>query len=467
MKSVLNEDSALDSLLTAVTPFIDGAKGEYNKGKSRIEATAKDNYIGSSISSYTKNLVMSFPVLFDDTLSLETAQMISKANERNIVTMLEMMFASMSLSGTNGASIIGNFHKNINENMDMTEIMDALDEMVEDSDIPEVSKAQIRDAVNEMCFQLRQPAKRFPENSFSERSLNEYVVRNSYSGIVVSEASNSPYTDEEIRQKDEEKEEREQRKEKREIEKAEREQRKEKRDIAKSSRDEAKDNVQLAKSMILDGDFKKANELQPTTLIINMNELDQDNHVVGRKSFIAGVKCRLINASAIDIVERLVAKNKSKLSFKNLLRATTGEIHLVKDFLLCIKQAKINAKNAVKKGDVAKMWNTLEKRSSKNTMNKVAKASNDATAVTTLVVNQETANYMKSGFGLDITKIADAKHLMDEYNLLCLVIADDANESAKFLYDGNNSFEVMSYTNLNKDNKDEAMRKALNAVTRR
>ena len=202
-------------------------------------------------------------------------------------------------------------------------------------------------------------------------------------------------------------------------------------------------------------------------MIVNKNIVDNTGSITGQQSFVAGVKCRLINTPAIDIVERLVAKNKSKLSFKNLLRATTGEIRLVKDFLLCVKQAKINAKNAVKKGDAAILWNAIERRSNKNTYNAISRTSNDATAITTLVINQETANYMKSMYNLDINKPSEAKSMMQEYNLLCLVIADDSIEAAKFLYDGNNEFEVVSYSGLNRDNKEDSYRKALNTMSRR
>ena len=105
---------------------------------------------------------------------------------------------------------------------------------------------------------------------------------------------------------------------------------------------------------VLDTDFKKANELQPTLLVVNFNSVGADgNTVIERKSFIAGVKCRMMGTDAMDIVERLVSKNKTKLSFKNLLRATTGEISFARDFLLAINQQKLNAKNAAKNCMVA------------------------------------------------------------------------------------------------------------------
>ena len=126
--------------------------------------------------------------------------------------------------------------------------------------------------------------------------------------------------------------------------------------------------------------------MQPSLLIINYNNVSGDRVIV-QKSFVAGVKTRLIPVEPMDIVERLVAKNKSKLSFVNLIRATTGEIHLFTDFILNIKQANINAKNAAKHGMAAKMWEVLEKRSTANSYNKLKKHGNDASAITTLVIS--------------------------------------------------------------------------------
>jgi hypothetical protein len=53
---------------------------------------------------------------------------------------------------------------------------------------------------------------------------------------------------------------------------------------------------------------------------------------------------------------------------------------------------------------------------------------------------------------------------MESYNLLCLVIADEANEVAKFLYDGNSEFEAVSYSVLSKEALDREYRKEINLL---
>ena len=54
---------------------------------------------------------------------------------------------------------------------------------------------------------------------------------------------------------------------------------------------------------------------------------------------------------------------------------------------------------------------------------------------------------------------------MENFNLLALVIADESNEVAKFLYDGNNSFELVAYASLSRDMNDTSTyKKTVNLI---
>ena len=61
-----------------------------------------------------------------------------------------------------------------------------------------------------------------------------------------------------------------------------------------------------------------------------MNDVDDSGSVVNRISFLAGVKSRLIAIEAMDIVERIVAKNKTAINFKNFIKIhnITSETHI-------------------------------------------------------------------------------------------------------------------------------------------
>ena len=74
----------------------------FTNAANKVAAARKQNsntYLNGSISRYSKNLIMSFPAICDNSLPIGTVQMISKAHEKNLATMFEMLFSAMSLSG--------------------------------------------------------------------------------------------------------------------------------------------------------------------------------------------------------------------------------------------------------------------------------------------------------------------------------------------------------------------------------
>ena len=503
MQSVLNEESIFDTI-NSVLKTVNSITNRDDKGKNNKKSAY---YLGGSISRYAKNLTMSFPVLVDDSLSIETAQMISKANEKNIASMLELLFASMSINGTKGMTgkdVIGLFHKNIDD-MSADDYIDYANNVmanyVEACYLPSITDAQVRDIQREMCYQLKQPKKSFPISSFSERSLNDYMCRDMYNGTMVyghhqvvkeDTAEDKLQLDRDKftyqKQKDmgltydkdyalrtqqyrynrsrddviDKQKERELNHRKRmDVHQLHKDADDKERNRMRDMSSDLRDMNSLNQRRVIDSEFKKANELQPTMMIVNFNILSDDGKsVVDRKSFVAGIKCRMIATSSMDIAQRLLATNKTQISFKNFIRATTGEIKICKDFIAAVDQQKLDAINDVKKGEAAKLWSTLKKRSVKSNVRSIKRDSNDATSITTLVISQDTVNFMKSESNFDVSIPKNAKMIMDRYNFLCLVIADETNEVAKFMYDGNSDFESISYLVLAREAKDKELRKA-------
>lgn len=458
-------------LLESKEDLFDWLKGMIATGITK--SGKKDNsYLNGSISNYTKNLVMTFPTLCDNSLPPSTASMISRANEKNIVTMLQMLFASMNLSGENGANVLSQIHKNINSNQSMDDYIDAVDNFVDKYyNESSISDKEILSAVKEMVDQLKVGQKSFPINSLNERSLNEYAVYNIHGNEVVREVQ---YSDDELKNMTDDELNRAQKQ----VNIARTQQQMQDADLdirfntganknaelqAKYSADQA---VALTKQLF-DQDIKKANELQPTLLIVKYfitDDEDKKNVITNQQSFIAGVKSRLIAVDSVDIMERMISKNKTKVNFLNLIRATTGEIKFWKDFVFCIDQAKIDAKNSSKKGEAAKMWKVLENRSSKNFIKKNGKSGNDASAITSLVINQETVNMLKKQYGFDIEQVKNARMIMDAYNLLALFIADESIEVCKSLYAGNDQFEQQAYSFLERESNDNSYKKVINLI---
>ena len=469
--SVLNEKD--DDLISVIKDLVSVVKNPKEQKKKK-----DSNYLGGSISKYSKNMVLTFPVLCDDTLSIETAQMISRVNEKNITTMLQLLFSSMSIKGNNGAEVLAQFHKNI-ENTSMDDIVNTLNSIAGTQESA-IERARDREVLKVMTESLKS-IKTFPKESLNEKSLSDYLVRNYGNKTIVYEAPQVDPNIEAIKNRSAQRgaeaaygqgEPRDQREEDkfqyqiyRDQEKDRRDDEKSARDSRRDKRDDQNDEINFASKQIVPQDVKKANELQPTLMVVKMNDVDENGNVVNKMTFYAGVKSRLIACTSMDIVERLVAKNKARLNFKNFLRATSGEIKW-RDFLFCWDQAKVNARNAVKKGEAATMWNLLEKRSTKNNANKIRRSGNDASAITSLVINQETVNYINSTYRIDINSPKEAKKLMDEFNFLAIIICDESNEAARFLYDGNDNYELLSYSALSREVAEKNLKKEINLINK-
>jgi hypothetical protein len=489
--------------LSAITlkDIVDAAEKVANPSEK-----GKGHYLGGSISNYTKNLIMTFPCMCDDSLSASTASMISRANERNIVTMLHMLFSSINMTTSKDAiDIIRGIHNNIKTNYTLDDYMDTMDDIMTYSESV-FTNAKERVIVAEMMKSIRE-AKSFPISSLEEdSSLLDFEVygnnsitsvreakkseKNKYyaytttrkspvingepdkmSGDVSSTSKHYTYKSVDPDEEDDTPDDLDYKKKKQDVEYSKAKNIRDEEEYRNSKKDRMakaqNDLNNLFTKRLLDSDVRKSNEMQPALMIINYNQVNPNNQqVVGQSSFVAGVKSRLIPVESQDIMDRIYAKNKTKVNFKNFIRATTGEISFVKDFLLCINQAKIDAKNASKKGLAATMWKTLENRSIKNTWNKIRRSSNDASAITVLVISQETVNALIKYYNIDISKVKTAKEIMDTYNLMGIIIADDSLEIAKFLYAGNDNWDQQAYSFLEKEASGGEYKKMVNLLNK-
>lgn len=467
MQPIIQEGSFSDIL----SKVAGGAKGIVDASSSKDDNKV---YLKGSISRYTKDLVMSFPMLCDNSLPVSTVTMINKANERTVISMLQMLFSAINMQGTNGVDILKALHKNIS-NPNMEDIMDALDSLSESANFTSYERAlfeaHIRDIAKMIQKENLQPSPSYPVSSFSEHSLSDFIAMRRRGDLMITEALSEDEEDDYKRNQERRarrKDDREEEKRKEEKDKYERDESKWYSDMDNQTHDRAQDEENLLNSIntkrLVDSDVKKANEIQPSLMVVNYySSVDGSTQAV-QKSFVAGVKSRAISVDAIDIVDRLIAKDRAKLSFVNLVRAHTKEISLFKDLIFCTKQAKLDAKNAVKKGPAAQIWNLLSLRSSKGAFNKFRRKGNDATAITGLVVSAETVEYMKKVHKFDLMKPQNTKLIMQAYNLMSIWICDETTEAVHYIMDGNSSYEVVSYNGLEKEGAGREYKKMVNLL---
>lgn len=145
----------------------------------------------SSIMKASKDLVMTFPVIVPDTVTPDSAGMIMKAIERNCVTTLQLLFSAANLHGTDGMEVLRMWHKNIDEDKNMDDFLDAMDSI----DAVAVGVVDMEAAADrygrEMVSECTNPANLqvYPKSSFSERSIASYVITESPIGPKVKQRS--------------------------------------------------------------------------------------------------------------------------------------------------------------------------------------------------------------------------------------------------------------------------------------
>lgn len=487
----------------------------------------------SSLSRASKDLVMSFPVLCDNTIEPRTASMICKAVERKAVTMLQLIFASCSFTNiSDGKAVLKQWHTNIDGgDLSLDDYLDLVDkyatESVESLDSKQRQAIRMLEQVvlEEHANGMGHP---YRLSSISERSVNDFVVNPNYGNIIVTEARRQqapptpPPDDGEIfgplqfnADPDDLRRREFVHKRRREYEQDYNDQSKfiyqhdrddvhdkqwgmnyaaqQNRDNYQRGRDAARDAYQHQQDelrnqmdrmkydldqkkyamnvadhekesmqrMLLDNDIKKCNELVPSLMIVTFRD-----EVNNEKHFVAGVKARLIGVDSYDIADRVYTKNKDRAGLVNLIRATTKEISFVKDYLLAIDKAKIDAKRNSVKNHSGRIWKTLEKRSTRSVWKRMTGQTNDAAAITTLVISQQLANLIKKEYDIDLANVKTASAIMDSYNLLCLCIVDESMEVARFLFDGDSYYEDLSFTSLERETGDGSYKKVINLLSK-
>lgn len=444
----------------------------------------------TSISRIARDLTMSFPTICSDSIDGNTAILINKAIERKNVVLIQMVAAAAHLQGLNGQDIISQIHTNMGVNYNIDDYIDSIlafrDTISTEGAIPCTGEYAVLAEQAKQEF-LNSLNKRYPISNVSESSINDYQIMNYY-GNDIQVFKEMNYLDA-MREYDKKKRDRDQRsadsqadrdqkqrqwQDDYEYRKEEDDRRREERQRDRNAQKE-KDDYQKRRDMVnqqlqnfedkhaylskqlLDSDVKKANELQPTMILIRYQVAGQDkdssevNNYINDE-FVAGVKSRLIAVKSNDILDRIKDMNSNGVSMKGLIKATTKETSFTKDFLAAISQAKIDAKKDSKLSKKSGIWRSLQARSARSTINRLMRTQNGAAAITTLVLSIQEVVIARDEYNIDLANPDTAVEFMNSYNLLALVIVDEQLETADFIYDGDAYFEKLSFTSLQKDN---------------
>lgn len=488
-----------ETIVRDVMDVIDGIKDE----DFLKDTSSKTSF--RSVASATSNLTLVFPVLISDSINIDSAGIICKAIERKAATMLQMLFSAYSISNASDAiDYLKQFHNNINirnGGMTIDTFIDTLDDLYDiasESTVHEsamektakiVREIEMKSAVEEDC---KNNINYTLPDSVSEESLNIYkFTNNSNKPIVFSEANkknnNGPRNynttatnyygygsepevmDHSMHMHDDH-------------DNLKFDTDKLTFDFSNHTTNKYADDTEKRKNLVdarlktteyfnkqlIPTDVKKANELVPTMMSIHFTSVNPDNgEPVAINDVLIGIKAKLYPLSSMDVVNRITVKNKDRNGFNKFLRATTREISFFKDFLFAIDKAKIDAVSQSKRGSSSKFWKVLERRALKSKIRRNLRMTNDATAISTLVVSKEEVEYLKKTENINIENPSIIRPIMESYNLLGVVIVDETQEIASFIFDsGDDMYEQISFKNLERESNDDSSRKIINLMTK-
>jgi len=417
-----------------------------------------DNLIGrggrymKNISKETSNLVLTFPVIADESVSLSTARLMAKATERKVVGMLQMLFAAIDITNNaNAFDFIGKVHQNLTSDDVLSFInkMDTRKLKHENLDIDAINKIMLQ-CIAEDTIELDNNLPNSLNNSIKIINNNVFIEANDSS----TQKSRDQLIDDNKTLRNRVKDLEEKEKELTELNKK----------LNKSAKNKSeKTDPKFLTQQILSSDLKKANDDVPSLLIVRFisGKGDMENKIVSQA--IIGVKAKLIYVKQSDMVNRIITKNRDNNGLFNFLRATTGEISMIKDFLFAIDRAKLDTIST--KNNSSPIWKLLERRYLVSKKNWLLRNSNGAgTAIAVLVISKETEDILNKeyGFKCEPYKMLD---IMEAYSVMGFAIVDDVNERVKSLYDDNSTqYEVNSYSSYEKEDKAQ-FKKMINLMT--
>lgn len=274
---------------------IDIIKKTFGSNKGNINSA-------SSIAKAASNLVLTFPVLVDESVSLNTAQILTRAIEGKALVMLQLLFSAISVQSLKddetAFDVIGKIHKNLNSD-DIEDYIQRMETM----------------ATNESYEALDHLMKTIREENIA---IDTYTFNESYPAPIDEDAN------------------------------------------TKSMNDVKNRTTGGFITDIKDTDIKKVNNMMPSVLVVKLH--NKNSQITTNVA--VGVKAKIQYVPQDEVIYRISSKNKDKNMLFNFIRSTTREISFLKDFLFALDKAKLDAIKIQKSSN--SVWKILERRAVRN-----------------------------------------------------------------------------------------------------
>ena len=204
---------------------------------------------------------------------------------------------------------------------------------------------------------------------------------------------------------------------------------------------------------LLDAECKKANDMVPTLLHIRVYPIDKyTREELSPVDFIMGVKATLHPIPMNEIARMVVSGMRNENMIFNFIRWTTGEIKFFKDFLFAIDTIKMDAKDS---GNDVTGWRPALKRRKARSKAKLRLTNKSIMPNATLIVSQGAVEFIKENYGYDLSSEMIINRLMDVYFLLGFVSVNTVNQRATFRFDGIESSDTYTFDTLKRENQSD------------
>ena len=447
-------ETVLRDIVTLLTDLADDSFGvaDVTDNFKQVKTSYKN------IAKASRDLTLTFPVIVTEQISVETASMIAKAIERKAVTMLQMLFSAITITNAEDAiSYLKNFHTNLDTDGNLG--IDDVISFANSISAEESTGIEVNDqaAFQEAVKSFEKFRDYFLDESYgSSRPLSEYRVDMSH-GMRVTKAKSITEADihvqpvlvpagssasKSVKSSD--------------------------RYTAAKNKVDAEAKAQdILRNQTFASDIKKANELVPSMMVINYISKSSSGANPIATSAVIGVKARLQYVYSDDMLDRIIIKNDDKNGLFNFLKATTGQISFWKDFIFAIDRAKLDSLSTSNKGKSSPIWKLLEHRAIKSRIRRWTGTVNDASAITTLVISKEEADWLKKEEHIDVMRPNVVYSIMNAYNIMCFIVVDEALEKVHFLFDdGTTAYETVSFTHLEREANDGQYKKIINLLSK-
>lgn len=478
------------------------------------EAPVTDISKAYSISRATSALTMVFPTLVSASVSIDAASIVSKAIERKWVTMMQLALSAfnMSNSATNAIDFIRDFHTNINPvKMDLDSFIDLADDISAKYNLEctNMGESEMVKRISMIAEDCKVNIDFVFDDDINESSLSDFYFKKiGYRDVVMEQkramsksktkkgdiAAPAIYDDQfkkdqeyrdykdnprqrydkEVR--DEKSNSNKKLKEKELDYRMQRDAKQDEKDAANAEYNAKKDKILQANQdrvnannyfqhQLVSTDVKKANELVPSMMIINVMVKDPNGDMQNLQTMI-GLKSKLYMVEPNEVVNKLITKYSDSNTLLKLIKVGTREISFFKDFLLAIDDAKLEALSKSKRGSSSKLFKALERRALGGKVRRAMGASNTCKPISSLVISSEEANYLLNYNDMDVNDPKVVMPIMEKLNLIYFVIVDESAETAKFLLDGDTQFETLAFSSLEKEASDGSYKKVVNLLSK-